>query len=358
MTLTIVYYITILKLLHSYAPVCQNKYMKIAFFEVENWEKIYLEQKLAGNELLFYTTSLQKEHIASLQDVEVISIFIDSIITKELLDQLPKLRLITTRSTGYDHIDVACTRYKKIITCNVPHYGTHTVAEHAFSLILALSRKLFESVARTKQGDFDHSELTGFDLYDKTIGIVGLGDIGLSVLKIAKGFGMHVVAFSHHPDEAQARKLGISFLDLKELFKVSDIVTLHVPYTKETRHMVNKTNIKKFKKGSIIINTARGGLVDTEALVYGLGKGILKGAGLDVLEEEEVIKEERQILTKNFKKLSNFRTLYLDHVLMGMDNVLITPHNAFNSKEALHMILDVTVENIMDFAKSKVQNAV
>lgn len=332
--------------------------MKIAFFEVEGWEKTYLEQKLAGNELQFFSTPLREEHVSELQNTEVISTFIDSNITKELLDRLPKLRLITTRSTGYDHIDVVCTKYKNIVTCNVPHYGTHTVAEHTFALILALSRKLFESVERTKRGEFDHSELTGFDLFGKTIGIVGLGDIGESVLKIAKGFGMNVVAYAHHPDEEKARKFGITYLSLKELFAVSDIITLHLPYMKETRHMVNRAAIKKFKKGSILINTARGGLIQTEAILYGLEKGILKGVGLDVLEDEEIIKEERQLLTKGFHKTSNFKTLYFDHILMSKDNVFITPHNAFNSKEALHMILDVTVDNIMEFANSRPQNTV
>lgn len=332
--------------------------MKIAFFEVEGWEKTYLEQKLAGNELQFYSTPLREEHIPDLQNTEVISTFIDSAVTKELLDQLPKLRLITTRSTGYDHIDMVCTKYKNIITCNVPHYGTHTVAEHTFALILALSRKLFESVERTKRGEFDHNDLTGFDLFGKTIGIVGLGDIGESVLRMAKGFGMNVVAYAHHPDEDKARKLGLSFLDVKELVSVSDVITLHLPYMKETRHIINKTNIKKFKRGSILINTARGGLIQTEAIIYGLEKGILKGVGLDVLEEEDTIKEERQLLKKDFHKTSNFRTLYFDHVLMSKENVLITPHNAFNSKEALRMILDVTVENIMEFANSKPQNTV
>ena len=282
--------------------------MKIAFFEVEGWEKTYLEQKLAGNELQFYSTPLREEHIPDLQNTEVISTFIDSAVTKELLDQLPKLRLITTRSTGYDHIDMVCTKYKNIITCNVPHYGTHTVAEHTFALILALSRKLFESVERTKRGEFDHNDLTGFDLFGKTIGIVGLGDIGESVLRMAKGFGMNVVAYAHHPDEDKARKLGLSFLDVKELVSVSDVITLHLPYMKETRHIINKTNIKKFKRGSILINTARGGLIQTEAIIYGLEKGILKGVGLDVLEEEDTIKEERQLLKKDFHKTSNFRT--------------------------------------------------
>jgi len=333
--------------------------MKIAFFEVEEWEKVYLQQKLAGNELQFFTEPFTSENLHEVKDVEIISTFIYSSVTKEMLEKLPNLRMITTRSTGYDHIDVAtCIKHKNVTVCNVPHYGTRTVAEHTFALILALSRKIFKSVERTRHGDFDHHELTGFDLYGKTIGIIGLGDIGRSVLHIAKGFGMRVVSISRHPDEALARRLGVTFLDMNELFAVSDIVTLHVPYTKATRHMVNKRTIKKFKKGSLLINTARGGLIETEAILYGLEKGILAGVGLDVLEGEDIIQEERQILSKHFLEHANIKTLYFDHVLMKQENVVITPHNAFNSTEALHLILDVTVANIKDFIADKPQNTV
>lgn len=332
--------------------------MKIAFFEIENWEKEYLKAKLKDHELLFFETALTKESVPEIKDVEIISIFLSSSINKNIIDKLPNLRLISTRSTGYDHIDVACREYKNIVICNVPHYGTHTVAEHTFALILALSRKIFMSIERTKHGEFDHKQLTGFDLYDKTIGIIGLGDIGESVVKIAKGFGMHAVVCSRHPDESMAKKLGITFLKLNELLAVSDIVTLHVPYNKQTHHLINKRNIKKFKRGSLLINTARGGLVQTEALVYGLEKEIISGAGLDVLEGENIIAEERQILTKNYMTSSNMKTLYLDHILMDRENVIVTPHNAFNSSEALHKILDVTVDNILDFIKQKPQNII
>lgn len=332
--------------------------MKIAFFEVEKWEKEYLKTKLKGHEVSFYNVPLTKDNVDEVKDTDVLSTFIYSSLDKEVINLMPNLKLITTRSTGYDHINLPCCKNREIIVCNVPHYGTHTVAEHTMALVLGLSRRILTSVERTKRGNFDHRELTGFDLYDKTIGIVGLGDIGTSVMHMAKGFGMHVVAYSHHPDEKLARKLGVTFLDLKELFAVSDIVTLHVPYTKETHHMINKKNIKKFKKGSILINTARGGLIETEALIYGLEKGILKGVGLDVLEEETAIIEERQILTDHYIKTSNIKTLYFDHVLMTYENVLITPHNAFNSIEALRLILDVTAENILDFERKHPQNTI
>lgn len=332
--------------------------MKIAFFETEEWEKEYLSKKLSGNDLIFTPGPLTPENASQFKEVDAMSIFITSRCDQKVLDQLPSLRYLTTRSTGYDHIDLKCCNTKKITASNVPHYGTHTVAEHTFALILGLSRNIYKSVERTKHGSFIHNELTGFDLFGKTIGIVGLGDIGMSVLRIAKGFGMNVVAYAHHPDEKLARKLGITFLTPKELFAASDIVTLHLPYMKETHHIVNKKTIKKFKKGSLLINTARGPLVDTEAIVFGLEQKILAGVGLDVLEEEDFILKEKQLSTEHFLKSSDYKTLYLDHVLMDCDNVIITPHNAFNSIEALHMILDVTVENIINFEKQNPQNVV
>ncbi len=332
--------------------------MKIAFFEVEEWEKPLLSEKLHGDDLVFYPDPLTIENVAIAKDFEMISVFVCSTINKEVIDQLPHLKFVTTRSTGFDHIDTAYCKERHIVACNVPHYGTHTVAEHTFALILALSRKLFVSIDGTKRGEFDHSNLLGFDLYGKVLGIFGLGDIGISVARIAKGFGMNVVAYSRHPSEALARELGISFLEFNEVLSLSDIITLHVPYSKETEHMINKKNIKKFKKGSLLINTARGGLVETESLLFGLEKGILGGAGLDVLEEENLIKEERQLIGRHGVKSADLRTLYYDHILMKLDNVVITPHNAFNSKEALELILDVTVQNILAFEDKKMQNTV
>jgi D-lactate dehydrogenase len=332
--------------------------MKIAFFEIEDWEKEYLKEKLKGHEVVFFSETLSIENVEVAERFDVISVFICSVVTKEVLAKLPKLKLVTTRSTGFDHIDTAYCKEKKIVVSNVPHYGTHTVAEHTFALILALSRKLFFSMQRTKSGEFDHQELTGFDLYGKTIGIVGLGDIGVSVAYIAKGFGMKIVAYARHPSEDLANRMGVSFLSLKELLAVSDIVTLHVPYTPQTHHMINKRNIKQFKKGSFLINTARGGLVDTEALLFGLEQGVFSGVGLDVLEEENLIKEERQLFGNHCLNHTTLKTLYYDHVLMKQDNVVITPHNAFNSVEALHMILDVTSTSILDFLQGKIENTV
>lgn len=332
--------------------------MKIAVFEIEAWEKHYLEKKLPDHDVEFHMKPLTVEYADELKDVEILSVFIDSQLTGDLLSHFPKLKLITTRSTGYDHIDLTYCNEKGIIVCNVPEYGTHTVAEHTFALILALSRKLIPSVERARRGDFSLDGLTGFDLYKKTLGIVGMGNIGSSVARIGKGFGMDVLAYARHPDVELAKEIGFMYVDLDHLLSASDIISLHVPLTPQTKHMINKDNIYKLKKKSILINTARGGLIETEAILVGLQKGILKGAGIDVLEEEVNIKEERQLLTEKFLLENDIKTQLLNHVLLTRDEVIVTPHNAFNSEEALHRILDVTVENIQSFVKNSPRNTV
>lgn len=334
-------------------------YMNIAFFEIEEWEIPFLQKKLNDHTLTFTTKHLDEEEVKKLSETEVLSVFIYSPLPAEVLEKMPKLRLVVTRSTGFDHIDLNYCKKKNITVCNIPNYGANTVAEHTFALLLALSRQLVPSIERTRRGNFEIDDtLRGFDLHKKTIGVIGLGHIGTEVIRMAKGFGMHVVAYTAHPSEEIARKLRITFLSLPELLKVSDVVTLHVPYSKKTHHLINKKNIKKFKKGSVLLNTARGGLIETEAIVYGLNNSILRGVGLDVLEEECGIKEERQLLAAHFKQECDLRTQLFNHILLSKDNVLITPHNAFNSTEALQRILEVTVEDIDGFVENKPLNTV
>lgn len=332
--------------------------MKIAFFEIEDWEKAFIEKNLSGNEIRYEDSHLTVENASLYRDVEIISSFIYSELDEKVLEQLPALKLIVTRSTGYDHIDLAYCEKRGIIVSNVPEYGTHTVAEHTFALILALSRNLIPSIERTKKGDFDLTGLTGFDLNGKTLGIIGLGNIGKAVVKIAHGFNMNVLVYTRHPDDILARELNITFTPLEELLMSSDIVSLHVPSSPETEHIINQNNILKFKPGSLLINTARGGLIETEAILTGLEKGILRGVGIDVLEEESQIREERQLLTAKFLKDSDLKTQLLNHVLLTRENVIITPHNAFNSTEALHAILEVTVANIKGFTQGIPENVI
>ncbi len=331
----------------------------IAFFELEPWEKEYMKQQLKNYKLVFVDAKLDDKTAKLAAKADAIGIFIYSEIKRQLLQKLPQLKLVATMSTGFDHIDLDATAHRKITVCNVPAYGDNTVAEHAFALLLALTRNIVPSVERTRRGNFDLTSLRGVDVKGKTIGIIGTGKIGSWAIKIAKGFQMNVVAFDKFPNKQLAKEIGFSYAKkLDDLLKQSDFISIHAPYTPETHHMINTKNVLKIKKGCILINTARGGLVDTDALLLGIEKGIFKGIGLDVLEEECFVREEKQLLTESFQKTCNYKTILEEHMLLEHDNVLITPHNAFNSEEALKRILDTTVENINGFFKGKAVNVV
>ncbi len=331
--------------------------MKIAFFEIKGWEKKYLRRKLKGHYLEFYKEPLDLEKTKKIRDFEAISIFIYSKINKQIIRKLPKLKLVATRSTGFDHIDLKECKSGKIVVCNVPFYGEHTVAEHTFALILSLSRNIHKSYMRTIRDDFSIDGLEGFDLKGKTLGVVGAGHIGLHIIRMAKGFGMNVLAYDIRQERFLAEVLGFKYVSLKEVLKGSNIITLHLPHNKFTHHLINKDTIKLIKKGAILINTSRGGIVDTDALIEALDKKILSGAGLDVLEGEELIKEEKQLLYDP-RKLQALGNLVKDHILLRKDNVVFTPHIAFYSQEALERILETTTQNIINFLSGKPQNVV
>lgn len=332
--------------------------MKIAFFELEDWEKDYIRQNLKGHTLVFVDGSLTKETAAKAKDCDATAVFIYSKIDKTVLARLPKLEFIAAMSTGFDHIDVAAAKKRKIVVSNVPTYGENTVAEHTFALILGLSRKIVDSAERTRRGDFTLGGLQGFDLKSKTIGVVGTGHIGMHVIRMAKGFEMKILAFDVKKDAAAAKRFGFKYVDFDILLQKSDVITLHCPYNKATHHMINSGNIDKIRKGAMLINTARGGLIETAALLKALNNGTIAAAGLDVLEEECSIKEEKQLLSKDFEKECDLRTMLANHYLLNQKNVIITPHNAFNSKEALTRILNTTIENIAAAAKKKPINIV
>jgi D-lactate dehydrogenase len=348
--------------------------MKLGFFEAEGWEKEILERELPDLEIYFTTERLIKENVKNFKDLDILSIFICSEIDKEIIDSLPNLKLITTRSTGYDHIDCEYCRSKGIVVCNVPEYGTKTVAEWTIGLMLNLMRKIYYAIDQIKESEsFDLKNLRGEELYGKTLGVIGTGKIGKEVIKLAKAFGMNILAYDAFPDENFAKEYNVTYLTLEELLKNSDVITIHVNLNPSTYHLINKENIKFIKPGAYLINTARGGIVETEALLYALKEGILKGVALDVLEEETEIKEELELLVKyttTDKRGSNTDerglgdlketafTLWQNHILMKMPNVLITPHNAFNSKEAIERILMTTIENIKKFLEGNPVNLV
>ena len=333
--------------------------MKIAFFETESWEEEYLRKRLEEHELEFYTDALNLDNLPEEKDFDVLSVFVNCDVNKEVIGYFPNLKFISTRSTGYDHIDITEAMKKGIAVSSVPSYGENTVAEFAMGLILTLSRKIFLSYDRIREtGSFSLEGLQGFDLKGKTIGVVGTGKIGRHIVKIAKGFDMNIVANDAYPDEKFASETDLKYVSFEELLGVSDIITFHVPELPSTTHMINMGNINLIKKGAIIINTARGAVIETAALVKALNEGIVGGAGLDVLEEEVPTKDERNFLISGRSEEHNLKTMLENHLLIDMDNAIITPHNAFNTKEALERILDTTVLNITSFEAGSPQNEV
>lgn len=331
---------------------------KIVFVEIEKWEENHIRKSFPDYDVFFTEDKLNGKSINQLSSAIILSPFIYSTLTKDVLSQFPNLKFIATRSTGFDHIDVDFCKKKKILVANVPSYGEYTVAEHTFALILAIARKIIPSVERTRKGDFSLSGLSGLELYGKTLGVLGAGHIGKRVIKIARAFGMKILIFTRTKDEDLAKDRNISYASLDALLANSDIVTLHLSHTKKTEHVINMKNIGKFKKGSILINTARGPLVETQAILEGLDKGILQAVGLDVLEEECSLKEERELLSREFLKSCDIKTQLLNHVLLTRNEVIITPHNAFNSKEALHEILDTTIANVKAYLSNQPQNLI
>jgi D-lactate dehydrogenase len=226
------------------------------------------------------------------------------------------------------------------------------------ALLLAISRKVPQSIERTRAGDFLLKGLRGFDLKGKTIGIIGVGHIGSHVVKMARAFDMNVLGYNRTADQKLAKRLGFTYTSLDVLLKKSDILSLHLPLTEKTYHFLNQKAFAKMKKGVIIINTARGGLIDTYALVRALDTGVVAAAGLDVLEGECHIKEERQLISPVFAQKCDLKTILADHILLRRKNVFITPHNAFNSQEALARIIDTSVENIVAYLRGKKKNVV
>jgi D-lactate dehydrogenase len=331
--------------------------VKIAFFEVQDWEEPLLKQGFGGDEVQFFSDALTVNNVEQVRDIEALSVFIYSTVNADLLAKLPHLRLIATRSTGYDHIDLAACKQRGIAVCNVPTYGETTVAEHTFALILSLSRMIHDSYERSRRGDFTCQSIQGFDLSGKTLGVLGTGRIGQKVIEIAKGFNMTVLGYDKFPNASAAEKLGFQYVDSASLLKQADVITLHLPLTDETYHFLNKTTLAMLKPTAIVINTARGGLIDTEALTEALVQKRLAGAGLDVLEEETLIREEAQLLLDDLPR-EKLATVLRAHIMLRLSNVIITPHCAFNSRESLHRLLGTTMENIEAFKAGQPKNRV
>ncbi len=332
--------------------------MKIAFYELAERDQAYIKEQLPDHELSFFPGKFSDSELPD-SGVEILSMFTGSPVTPSVIEHLPGLKLVATRTTGFDHVNLDAAAAKNIPVSNVPAYGQNTVAELAFALILALSRKMYPAIKRVKeQGLFSFDGFQGFDLQDKTLGVIGTGHIGAYVIKIAKGFGMKVVAYDPFPNEKLATEYGFTYLSLEDLLGAADITTLHVPYMPATHHLLNRDNMMKMKKGSYLINTSRGGLVETAGLVEALRGGIVAGAGLDVLEEEGFIIDELNIMTNGHPQQEQLQTALADHELMQMDNVIITPHMGAQTTEALRRILETSIENIKNFIAGTPSNIV
>lgn len=332
--------------------------MRIAVFEAEPWECQAFEKLRPGFDLNCFSEPLTETNALNHAGVGAVSIFIYSRLDSGTLKQLKGLKLIATRSTGFDHIDMDYCRDNGITVCNVPVYGSSTVAEHVFGLLLVICHRLYESIDRTRKGDFSQKGLRGFDIRGKTLGVIGTGLIGRHVIEIARGFHMEVAAYDPRPDPDLAARLGFVYAGLDEVLARSDVVSLHVPANRQTYHLLSTDQFAKMKEGAVLINTARGTLVDIEALLRALADGKVAAAGLDVLPEEPVIREEAELLSSFFHRDHDMSTLLANHILLRMRNVYITPHNAFNTREAVERILATTIDNIIAFTRGEPRNVV
>lgn len=349
----------------SEAPVQSRK---ICFVELETEGRDFFEQALEGHEVGF------SNNLAGVpEDCEIVSIFIGERVEAGFLEAHPALKLVCTRSTGCDHIDLDACRAREVQVANVGNYGENTVAEHTFALILALSRRLRESEEAVRTGHFSRDGLRGFDLRGRTMGVVGAGRVGLHVIRIALGFGMKVVAFDAEPHAFYGELLDFRYVPFGELLRESDVVTLHVPLNETTRHMFNRETLAMCRPGVILVNTARGALIDTAAAVEALESGHLAGLGLDVLEDERVFQEggAAPLLGKNIAervhsassgpgvrettpaRVAEFSRLVSHSRLLNRPDVILTPHVAFNSDEAVRCLRAVTLETMLDYFESK-----
>lgn len=317
--------------------------MKIAFFEIEPDEQAYFEKNLTGHELYFSPDVLNLNSLPH-KDFEVLTTHTASKIDQSVISALPQLKLIATRTTGYDHIDLNAAQARQITVCSVPSYGEVTVAEYTFALILSLSRLTPIAYNRVRTGEFDSDGLEGFDLHGKTIGVVGTGHIGTNVIKIAKGFGMNILAYDAFPNQNLQIDLGFKYVSLDELLSSSDIVTFHVPAIPQTEHMLNKDNIAKLKKGAMVVNTSRGSVIDTAILHPSLDQGTIGKLAIDVIEGENIFADDPEKV--------------LENQLINHPNVFVSPHNAFNTAEAKQRICQTTVENITNFIAGHPTNLV
>lgn len=333
--------------------------IRMLVVEAESWEHQEFMNR-CGKDIAVFARPVKLEGVPEADipaGINVLSTFVHSRVRQEQLDPLPDLKLIATRSTGYDHIDANYCMQRGITVCNVPQYGENTVAEHTFAMLLALTRRVIQAYERAIRGDFNVQGLRGTDIAGKTLGVLGTGRIGLRVLGIGAGFGMKLIACDVHPDHHAASNIGFDYVSLEELLSRSEVLSIHVPYNSKTHHMINSEALSKLPRGAIIVNTSRGGLIEPQALINALMSGHLGGAALDVLEGEAAIGEEAEILSSSYD-IETLRTIVRNHALLRMPNVIITPHVAFNSVQAVERLVETTIDNVRAYFAGRPQNVV
>lgn len=323
--------------------------MKIAFFSAHSYDRQYFLQYNPGHTLQFFDMPLSLETTSLAAGSDVVCAFVNDTLDKDVLKSLAahQVKMIAMRCAGYNNVDLEAARQLGITVSRVPAYSPHAVAEHAVALILTLNRKTHKAYNRVREGNFSLSKLVGFDLYGKTVGVIGTGQIGKAFCEIMLGFGCRVLAFDMIANKDLELK-GVEYLPVLKILPQCDIISLHCPLTEQTRHLVNAETLNMMKKGSMLINTSRGGLVNTHAVVESLKAGHLGYLGIDVYEQEE------KLFFHNLSEL-----IIEDDVimrLMSFPNVLITSHQGFFTDEALTQIAKVTYENIRTFEEGKALN--
>ena len=322
---------------------------KIAFFDTKSYDretfnKVNLQ---FGFDINYFKERLSMNTVSLTQGVDAVCIFVNAECDERVIQRMAGygVKLIALRCAGFNNVDVAAAKKYGIKVVRVPAYSPHAVAEYAVTLMLALNRKVYRSVYRTREGNFKLNGLLGFDMCGKTVGLIGMGRIAKELIKILKGFGMNILAYDLYPDLKFAEEYDVKIVSLDELYEGSDIISLHCPLTEETKFIINSESITKMKYGVMIINTGRGKLIKTEDLIDGLRSHQVGAAGLDVYEEEaHYFYEDRSDKMIDDDKLA---------LLLMMPNVIVTSHQAFFTREATHNIAVTTLQNILDFTEGK-----
>ena len=317
---------------------------KIAFFgakpyDIASFDKV---NEKYNYDIRYYKGHLNPNNVVLTQDTDVVCIFVNDTADAAVIDAMVDngVKLLALRCAGFNNVDLKAAK-GKLPVVRVPAYSPYAVAEYSLALMLSLNRKIHRAYWRTRDGNFSLNGLMGFDMHGKTIGIIGTGKIAKILIRLLKGFGMRILAYDLYPDMKFAGEEGISYVSLDELYRESDIISLHCPLTDQTKYMIDKDSIDKMKEGVMIINTGRGQLINTNDLIEGLKEKKIAAAGLDVYEEEgEYFYEDKSDKIIDDDVLAR---------LLSFNNVIVTSHLAFFTKEALHNIAETTLQNIEDF---------